>query len=92
MKLGNLKDTLSSHFNNVQIDNMDHLKDFIYKAYVIENRFHLIKWKQGYYNGAFELQDQLNEQDLLLSTDLGLVISYIKNKLKNVYINDYKRG
>lgn len=49
--------TIQGSFENVVIDNMKHMKQ-IYQAFLINDRFHLIKWKQGYYDGAFEVMDK----------------------------------
>lgn len=69
---------IKDSFENVAIDNMKHIKS-IYQAFLINDRFHLIKWKQGYYDGAFEVMDKkYKNKNVFLSTNLQLIINKIK--------------
>lgn len=70
--------TIQNNFENVAIDNMEHIKQ-IYQAFLINDRFHLIKWKQGYYDGAFEVMDKkYKNKDVFLSNNLQVIIKKIR--------------
>lgn len=76
--INNLIGNLKLCFKNVIIDNMDHISD-IAQAFLINNRFHLIKWKVNQYNGAFEVVDTKRKNcEPFLSTNLDSIIKQIK--------------
>lgn len=71
------KEILEKYFKNVKIDDMSHIKQ-IEEAYVIENRFHLIKWDNNHYGGAFEIQDKKHKNWCISSIKLNNLIKYMK--------------
>lgn len=77
--INNLLGNLKLCFKNVIRDNMDHMKSMIAQAFVINDRFHLIKWKVNQYNGAFEVIDTKRKKcEPFLSTNLDAIIKQIK--------------
>ena len=76
--INNLIGNLKLCFKNVARDDMKHIPD-IAQAFLINNRFHLIKWKVHQYNGAFEVLDTKRKNcEPFLSINLDAIIKQIK--------------
>ncbi len=79
MKPLNLFNKLKNQFENVIIDEKKLKNKTIANAFIINNQFQIIKYKQGTNNGSFQLT-KINDKNknFYISNDLSLIIKKVR--------------
>ncbi len=79
MKPLNLLNKLKNQFENVIIDEKKLKNKTIANAFIINNQFQIIKYKQGTNNGSFQLT-KINDKNknFYISNDLSLIIKKVR--------------